>query len=130
MESTSDFYEQVEKIVDRDPRYRPEAYSFVMLALGFTVSRLESPRHVTGQELLLGIRDYALDQFGPMAKTVFDHWGIRQTQDFGHVVFNMVDDGLLGRTDSDRLEDFAGGYDFETAFVKEYPWSLPATPGD
>lgn len=122
MESKTDFYEVVEGIAERDPRYRPEAYSFLMLALNHTVAGLETPRHVTGQELLVGIRAYAIDQFGPMAKTVFNHWGVNETLDFGHLVFNLVEHELLGKTDSDRLEDFANGFDFETAFVTEYPW--------
>ncbi len=127
MESQADFYERVERITERDLRYRAEAYGFVMLALGFTVARLPAPRHVNGQELLDGIREYALEQFGPMAKTVFAHWGIHQTLDFGHVVFNLVSEGLLGKTDSDRLEDFRDRYDFETVFVRNYPWG--AAPG-
>jgi uncharacterized repeat protein (TIGR04138 family) len=127
VESRTDFYDAVEAIVARDPRYRPEAYSFVMLALGFTVARLEAPRHVTGQELLEGIRLYALQEFGPMVKTVFEHWGVQGTLDFGHVVFNLVEAGQLGRTETDRLEDFAGGYDFEAAFVRDYPWGAAAT---
>ena len=130
LENRSDVYEQVEAIVDRDPRYRPEAYHFVMLAVSYTMGRLETPRHITGQELLAGIREYALEQFGPMVKTVFEHWGVRETVDFGHIVFNLVGEGLLGKTETDRLEDFRNGYDFETAFVKEYPWGLPAGPGD
>ncbi|MBI5835815.1 MAG: hypothetical protein HZB25_01095 [Candidatus Eisenbacteria bacterium] len=125
LENRSDFHEEVEKLTERDPRYRAEAYSFLMFALGYTVSRLPEPRHVSGQELLEGIRRYALQEFGPMAKTVFEHWGLRETLDFGHIVFNLVDAGLLGRTESDRLEDFAQGYDFEAAFVRDYPWSAP-----
>jgi uncharacterized repeat protein (TIGR04138 family) len=126
VENRSDFYDTIDAIVDRDPRYRPEAYSFVMLALGFTVAQLEAPRHVTGQELSEGIRRYAIEQFGPMARTVFEHWGVRETQDFGHIVFNLIGAGLLGRTDTDRLEDFAGVYDFETVFVRDYPWGVAA----
>ncbi|HVP39708.1 MAG TPA: Minf_1886 family protein [Candidatus Saccharimonadales bacterium] len=125
MENRSEFYETVESIVERDPRYRPEAYSFVMLALGFTVASLDAPRHVTGQELLEGIRRYALQEFGPMAKTVFEHWGIQRTADFGRVVFNLIEAGLLGKTETDRPEDFEGGYDFEAAFVRDYPWDAP-----
>ena len=124
MESKAEFYEVVEGIAERDPRYKPEAYSFLMLALNHTVALLDSPRHVSGQELLAGIRDYAIEQFGPMAKTVFHHWGVNATRDFGHIVFNLVQSGLLGKTDSDRIEDFTDGFDFETAFVTEYPWGV------
>jgi len=77
-------------------------------------------RHVSGQELLEGLRRFALDQFGPMAKTVFDHWGVRRCEDFGEIVFNMVEKGILGKTDQDSREDFRGGFDFEEAFVKPF----------
>jgi uncharacterized repeat protein (TIGR04138 family) len=81
---------------------------------------LEKPRHVSGQELLAGIREFALAEFGPMAKTVLNSWGITRTEDFGEIVFNMVEIGLLGRTDKDSREDFANGYDFEEAFRKPF----------
>jgi uncharacterized repeat protein (TIGR04138 family) len=123
LENRTELYDIVDQIVDQDPRYRAEAYSFVMLAVNRTVASLKKQGHITGKELLSGIREYALDEFGPMAKTVFDHWGIHQTLDFGHIVFNLVGHGLLGKTDSDRLEDFAGGYDFEETFVRDYPWT-------
>ena len=126
MESHTDFYDAIEAIVARDPRYRPEAYSFLMLGLGYTVARLDEPRHVSGRELLEGIRLYALEQFGPMARTVFEHWGVRETLDFGHIVFRLVDAGLLGKTEDDRLEDFDGVYDFEDVFVRSYPWGAAA----
>jgi uncharacterized repeat protein (TIGR04138 family) len=81
-------------------------------------------RHVSGQELLGGIRDYALAQFGPMTKMVFEEWGIKRCEDFGEIVFNMVEIGLLGKTDQDSREDFANGYDFDDAFRKPF---LPAS---
>jgi uncharacterized repeat protein (TIGR04138 family) len=118
----NDFFERVEAVVERDGRYRLEAYAFVMRALSYSVSRLEAPRHITGQELLAGLREFALQEFGPMAKTVFEHWGIHSSVDFGHIVFNLVAEGLLGKTETDRLEDFQEGFDFETALVRDYPW--------
>jgi uncharacterized repeat protein (TIGR04138 family) len=77
-------------------------------------------RHITGQELLNGIRDYALAQFGPMAITVFEEWGIRKCPDFGEIVFNMVEIGLLAKTESDTRADFEGGYDFDDVFRKSF----------
>ncbi len=123
MDERLEFDERVEELVERDPRYRGGAYAFVMLALQHTVNSLAEPRHVSGQELLQGIREYALREYGPMAKTVFEHWGVHGTVDFGHLVFNLVGVGLLGRTDNDRIEDFMDGYDFEEVFVREYPWT-------
>ena len=77
-------------------------------------------RHVTGQELLGGIRDYALGQFGPMTMTVFEEWGVRSCADFGEIVFNMVEHSLLAKTERDSREDFKDGYDFADAFRKPF----------
>ena len=106
----------MEKIVKKDKRYNAEAYNFVMEALHYTVSKLDKHRHVTGQELLEGIKEYALEQFGVMTGTVFEHWGVRRTEDFGEIVFNMVEAGLMGSTDTDSKDDFKSGYDFSEAF--------------
>jgi uncharacterized repeat protein (TIGR04138 family) len=77
-------------------------------------------RHVSGQELLAGIRAYALDQFGPMAMTVFEEWGVHNCADFGEIVFNMVEVSLLAKTEQDDRADFEGGYGFEDAFRKPF----------
>ena len=77
-------------------------------------------RHVTGQELLNGIRQFALVQFGPMTATVFEEWGVCKCRDFGKIVFNMVETGLLAKTEQDSLEDFDRGYDFYDAFRKPF----------
>jgi uncharacterized repeat protein (TIGR04138 family) len=119
------FHEALAKILEEDRRYDEAAYCFVREALDFTIKLLKKPvegpgRHVSGQELLDGIRQYALQEFGPMAKTVLERWGVRCCEDFGHLVFNMVEKGILGKTEQDRREDFAGGYDFESAFRKPY----------
>jgi len=115
------FEEGFAKIRAKDPRYTRDAYLFVREALDHnqkTIGRDDRgrPRHVTGQELLRGIREYALTQFGPMTVTVFEEWGIRACKDFGDIVFNMIEIELLAKTDQDSLEDFADGYDFEEAF--------------
>lgn len=119
------FTDAVDEIVRTDGRYNRETYYFVREGLDYTVKLLKheqrrGPRHVSGQELLHGLRRYALDQFGPMAKTVLDHWGVRRCEDFGAIVFRLVDKGVLGKTDQDRPEDFSGGYDFDEAFVKPF----------
>jgi len=107
-------------ILAKDPRYTVEAYAFVRIGLDFTVRRLEAPRHVSGQELLEGLREFALSEFGPMTKTVLGSWGIHRTEDVGEVVFNLVESGLLGKTEKDSRADFANGYDFDEAFRKPY----------
>jgi uncharacterized repeat protein (TIGR04138 family) len=112
-------------IVAKDPRYQSEAYLFVKDALDYTQklvvkSSRDEVRHVSGQELLEGIRAFALTQFGPMATMVFEEWGIRRCEDFGEIVFNMVEIGLLGKTEKDSRADFQNGYDFDSAFRKPF----------
>jgi uncharacterized repeat protein (TIGR04138 family) len=85
-------------------------------------------RHVSGQELLNGIRQFALQQFGPMVVTVFEEWGIRHCRDFGEIVFNMVETGLLAKTEHDTREDFQNGYDFTEAFRKPFWPSQKTNP--
>jgi uncharacterized repeat protein (TIGR04138 family) len=119
------FEEALELILAKDPRFKRDAYLFVREALDHTQKTIGKDsrgriRHVTGQELLEGIREYALSQFGPMAATVLSEWGIHECRAFGDIVFNMVDIGLLAKTSTDRPEDFAGGYDFFDAFRKPF----------
>lgn len=107
-------------ILDKDDRYRREAYLFVREGLDHTVRRLEKPRHVSGQELLEGMREYALQEFGPVTKRVLSEWGINECIDFGNIVFNLVSEGLLGKTEEDSIEDFMEGYDFHEAFIRPF----------
>ncbi len=116
------------KVLDKDPRYRRDAYFFVREALELTKNQVhrnissgnKEDKHVSGQQLLEGIRQFALQQFGPMTTTVFEEWGVRNCRDFGEIVFNMVEIGLLGKTERDTREDFQNGYDFTDAFRKPY----------
>ena len=119
------FDEALALIQTKDPRYHREAYLFVREALDHTQKTIGKEkkgclRHVTGQELLEGIREVALTQFGPMATTVLEEWGIHRCEDFGEIVFNMVEIGLLAKTDKDSRVDFAGGYNFDDAFRKPF----------
>jgi len=124
------FEEAMRLILKEDPRYPLEAYVFLRLALDFSIRNLNKPahgpaRHITGQELLDGIRLYALKEFGPITRTVLESWGITQTDDFGNLVFNLVSHGILGKTDQDKKEDFANGYSFQAAFTEPFlPFSL------
>jgi uncharacterized repeat protein (TIGR04138 family) len=127
-----DFEEVLEKILAQDSRYHRDAYLFVREGLDYTqrpmakASRNEV-RHVSGQELLNGLRKYAVDQFGPMTLTVLNEWGIHRCEDFGEIVFRMVDFGLLSKSEADSREDFKGVYDFEEAFRKPFlPAARPA----
>ncbi len=123
-------------ILAKDSRYESEAYLFVKDALDYTQKLVIKPnrdevRHVSGQELLEGIRAFALTQFGPMAPTVFEEWGIRCCEDFGEIVFNMVEIGLLGKTERDSRADFQGGYNFDAAFRQPFrPENKPGNLAD
>ena len=113
------FLHAVEALAERDGRYSRAAYLFVYDALQHTVEKLgkasmpRDQRHVSGRDLIYGISEHALDQFGPLTLTVFEHWGIRETRDFGEIVFNLVTDNLMSKTDDDRIEDFTDVFDFD-----------------
>ena len=115
-EARGSFEDGVREIVRSDARYAAEAYMLVMEALAYTCQRLERQGHVSGRELLEGFRKYVLKQFGPMALVTLAEWGIERGQDVGNIVFNLVDHGMLRKTDEDSIEDFAGAYDFHEAF--------------
>jgi uncharacterized repeat protein (TIGR04138 family) len=119
----ANFEQSLELICKSDPRYDREAYLFVREALDYTQKMIAKEgriRHVNGQELLTGLRAYALERFGPMAKMVLNEWGVHVCADFGEIVFNMVDVGLLAKTDSDSRADFEQGYDFYDAFSRPF----------
>jgi uncharacterized repeat protein (TIGR04138 family) len=111
---------QLEKIIEKDPRYKVEAYGFVLTALTYTQKNFKKKKHVSGKELLEGIKELAIENYGPMAKSVFEHWGVRKTDDFGEIVFNLIDAKLLGKREEDRKEDFKDIYDFDKVFKKGY----------
>ena len=71
-------------------------------------------------ELLDGVRQYALKEFGPMVMTVFDSWGIRSCEDIGHMVFNLIGAGVFGKTEDDSIKDFRNVYDFAEAFLRPF----------
>ena len=111
------FHDLVDQICGKDQRYKPDAYEFLLRGLTFTQSKLKRKSHVSGSELACGLRDYAIDQYGALARSVLSHWGINQTRDFGNIVFNMIEHKLLSRNDKDCLADFNAVYDFEAAFA-------------
>ena len=113
-------------IMDRirlhEPRFQEHAYLFVLAALEYCQQKLPERRHISGQELAEGCRDLALERFGVMSRLVLEYWGIRQTADIGHIVFTLVDLGMLLSQPNDTREDFEGVFDFERAFERDYPW--------
>jgi uncharacterized repeat protein (TIGR04138 family) len=132
-----DFDFVVDLICKEDPRYGRAAYQFVRQGLDHTVKkRRQQPStgrspHVTGPELLEGIREYALQEYGPMTLTVLQSWNVSRCSDVGEIVFNLIEHGVLSKTESDKREDFADLFDFHEAFAKPFlPSSrrLPAPP--
>jgi len=126
------FAEALDSIVTNDPRYQREVYVFLRDALDFTTKQQKkikgvTVRHVSGPELLDGVRRYALKEFGPLVMTVFDSWGIRSCEDVGNIVFNLIGAGVFGKTEEDSIGDFKNVYDFAEAFVKPFSPEKPAT---
>ncbi len=110
------------QLQERYPRFHGKAYLFLLSALHHVLERLDEPRHISGQELSEGAREIALERYGPMARTVLEHWGIHTTDDLGDIVFALVDCGILVKQTEDRREDFCDVFDFEEAFELDYPW--------
>jgi uncharacterized repeat protein (TIGR04138 family) len=138
--------QQIAELIEKDCRYRLDAYAFVFEALNYAQQELRMGRevpsepiptekggaeetgpqkHVTGQELCKAIREYALRQYGYMAKTVLNTWGIQSTNDIGEIVFNLIKIGQMRKTPEDHREDFNDLYDFETTFQQEFKITPP-----
>jgi uncharacterized repeat protein (TIGR04138 family) len=115
--------EILDRLRERNPRYHGKAYLFLLSALHHVMEGLPEPRHISGSELAEGARALALKQFGPLARTVLEHWGIHSTEDMGEIVFALVEAGILIKEQEDRAEDFRGIFDFEEAFERNYPWA-------
>lgn len=116
----------------RDGKYNERAYVFVLAALEFAQTRLPARRHLSGVELAWACRDFALEQFGMLAGSVLTHWGICSTEDFGQIVFMLIDVGLLAQQPNDKLEDFEHVYDFAEVFKagEGYRWPGVSTSGE
>lgn len=146
MSESSEQQHPLAKLLEEDRRYAFDAYVFVFEALTYAQnvlnlgaeavsevsdeidedSELRKPQqHVTGQELCHAIRSFALDQFGYLAKSVLNNWGIHNTGDFGEIVFNLIEIGQMHKTPDDRREDFDDVYDFEVAFREEFTIHRP-----
>lgn len=115
-----DFQQILDGICERDLRYQKDAYEFVMEALNYTQRKFHRPKHVSGDQLLRGFKVLLLQKFGPLSMTVLQHWGINTTEDIGHIVFNLVENKILNKTEEDSLEHFRDGYDFEEVFNRGY----------
>ena len=103
----ADLYDKVDELAAASGRFDPKAYLFVLQCLEHCRRRVKRTGHVSGQELVESARLLAIGEFGPMAKSVLNHWGIRKTEDIGVIVFQMVEDGLLSKTDEDSPGDLS-----------------------
>jgi uncharacterized repeat protein (TIGR04138 family) len=132
--SAKNFQEIVELIRKDDARYDAGAYAFMQQALNHTLTEIQKEeketrhRHVSGQELCEGIRSYAIEQYGPMALKLLESWGVHRTEDFGQIVFNLVEYGVFGKTETDAVEDFNDVYSFAEAFKEPFEPSRPLCP--
>jgi uncharacterized repeat protein (TIGR04138 family) len=115
----------MDRIRMREPRFDERAYLFVLTALEHFQVQLSERRHISGRELAFACRDLALERYGVMARLVLEHWGVRSTADIGDIVFTLVELELLISQPGDTREDFAGVFDFDQAFEREYPWCRP-----
>ena len=122
--------------------YPLAAYAFVQEGLRFTVRRVHEDRttdeglggmgssdHVSGQQLCVGLRDYAIEQYGMLARAVLEHWQIRRTDDFGRMVFALIEAGAMSKTPQDTPDDFVAVYDFDEAFAREHVLQAMRTAG-
>lgn len=114
----------VYEICERDTRYKKDAYAFVMEALAYTQKKFRRRKHVTGEELLEGIKELLIHNFGGMTLAVLNHWGIVTTEDFGNIVFNLVRNKVLSKTEEDNIESFKNQFDFATVFETGYKRQL------
>lgn len=117
------FHYAIHQAVEKDSRYHPLAYEFVRDALHVVVKHFcegKEDQHVTGQQVLEGVRLHALEEYGPLAQTILEEWGIQRGEDVGNIVYNLIETSYFGKNEGDSIEDFSGGYEFASAFSKPY----------
>lgn len=128
--------DSIQDLALKDGRYSPEAFRFLFESLNHAVrvagkEEAQGPeKHVSGQQVLEGMRLNALEMFGPLAAQVWRSWGVHTSMDWGHIVFLLVEHEMLNRQETDTIDDFAQGFDFDEAFVASYRPQLPAVLAD
>lgn len=124
MKDSFAFQIAVHEACRKDTRYAREAYAFLCDALAHTVTMLgredSENRHVTGQEILAGWRDLAVNEFGPMANVVMREWGVQRSEDVGAMVYNFISLGYFGKNETDSIDDFTDGVDMVEALARPY----------
>lgn len=130
-----DFEEAIRHLCQKDKRYTPQAYQLVRLSLDLAQKnvhgeikkgKVQVNRHVTGPQLLEGFRQHVIETYGPMSYTLLHNWGIKKSVDVGHIVFNIIETGMFGRSEEDRIEDFENVFDFKEAFLRPFEPSVKA----
>lgn len=122
------FEETAARICEKDLSYDMEAFYFIRDALSYATkkyNRTSANRHVTGQELCEAIREFAISEFGPISYLVLTEWGLTETADFGEIVYSLINEGVFGKTENDRKEDFTDVFDFEEAFLEPFEPEIP-----
>ena len=125
------FEETAGRICEKDFRYDMEAYYFLRDALGYATkkySRTGTNRHVTGVELSEAIREFAIQEYGPLSHLVLTEWGLTKTDDFGEIVYSLINEGVFGKTEEDRKDDFKDVFEFKTAFLDPFEPKIETTP--
>ena len=120
--------QSIKQIAQLDGRYNVAAIHFVHQALGVAANKIKqnsldseyTPRHITGQQLSLGIAELAAEKWGLLAKMVLNNWGIHTTRDFGEIVYLMIEHSWMNAQPSDSIDDFNDVYDFEEIFEKKF----------
>ncbi len=120
MKNEYESYDSIADIINMDSRYKLDAYSFVMLVIDKIQELLEVQRHISGEDVLKGIKSVVSERYGPMAKEVLNSWGVYKTEDIGNIVFSLVEAGLLAKTEKDSIEDFVERFDFKKVFEEDY----------
>ena len=116
MISNIELIRKISKIAEEDGRFSKEGFLFILAALEYTLSKLPERRHLTGVEFSRGVAEYAREQYGYLAKTVLNNWGITRTLDYGDIVYLLINESLMSKTEEDKKEDFGEVYDFDDEF--------------
>jgi len=129
-----DYEARLRKILSSDERYGRAAYYFAFLALEYTLRQLlnlpeNKRRHVSAPELLNGMRQLAVEQYGFLARHVWESWGVYETEDWGNVIYNLIAGGLMSENDEDSREDFVSVYDFDEAFDRRWSFASEGSGG-
>ena len=116
------FEARITEIFEKDNRYDPDAYFFLREGMDHAIGTMKkgAKQHLSGKEVSLALRDYALLEFGPMALFVLNEWGLHKTEDFGNLVYNLINAAVFTKTTADKREDFNNVFDFHDAFAKPY----------